>query len=236
MKQDRVLAYVAALAAAPALLATYSCGGGESISPVPPTTITLDFTGGNANGVGAVFFSYPVGQESFYELESGIRTLPFPLDQHQTGFLLSGNNHSDSLNMTTKIRLTGLKTLTTYKVTFQVKLATNVPHGCLGIGGSPGEAVVVWAAANAEEPQRIIEPLNWYTISALYKNRVDLGDISNSQTDCFHGTYEPKTLASSTPYSVTTDAQGSSWALIGTRSGFEGKTTLYYTELRLSFR
>src|SRR5882762_7598446 len=83
--------------------------------------------------LGAVFFSYPVGQESFYELESGIRTLPLlPLDQHQTGFLLSGNNHSDSLNMTTKIRLTGLKPLTTYNVTFQVKLATNARRGLCG--------------------------------------------------------------------------------------------------------
>ena len=30
-----------------------------------------------------------------------------------------------------------------------------------------------------------------------------------------------------------TNAQGNSWTLIGTRSGFEGKTTLSYTELRL---
>jgi len=90
--------------------------------------------------------------------------------------------------MTTKIRLTGLKPLTTYNVTFQVKLATNARRGCVGIGGSPGEAVLVWAAANAEEPQLIIDPLNWYTISAPYKNRVDLGDISNSQTDCYSAT------------------------------------------------
>lgn len=94
-----------------------------------PDTFTFDF-GQGAQGWTTGFSDYPVGQEQFFQLDSGLRTLPPPLDQNSTGILLSGINHSDDLFMFLTVRLTGLKPDQDYSFKFLVEFATNAPGGC----------------------------------------------------------------------------------------------------------
>src|SRR5438105_2126159 len=72
-----------------ALLA--GCGSGSRAPD--QTTFTFDFAH-VAQGWTTGFSDYPVGQEQFFQLDSGLRALPPPLDQSGTGILLSGINHS----------------------------------------------------------------------------------------------------------------------------------------------
>ena len=55
----------------------FSCGG--NIQPEPGQLFQFDFANG-AQGWSAGFSDYPAGQEAFFELTSGIKPLPSPLD------------------------------------------------------------------------------------------------------------------------------------------------------------
>jgi hypothetical protein len=109
-----------------ALLA--GCGSGGRAPD--QTTFTFDFAHG-AQGWTTGFSDYPVGQEQFFQLDSGLRALPPPLDQSGTGILLSGINHSDDLFMFLTGHLTRLKPDQTYSFKFRVEFATNAPAGVL---------------------------------------------------------------------------------------------------------
>ena len=50
------------------------------------------------------------------------------------------------------------------------------------------------------------------------------------------GAYLAKDLNSgATAFTVTTDATGSAWLLVGTDSGYEGRTILYYSRIEAVF-
>jgi hypothetical protein len=121
---------VATIIVLSALLA--GCGSVGGSAP-RQTTFTFDF-GQGAQGWTTGFSDYPVGQEQFFQLDSGLRTLPPPLDQNSTGILLSGVNHSDDLFMFLTGRLTGFKPDQKYRFNFLVEFATNAPSGCISIG------------------------------------------------------------------------------------------------------
>jgi hypothetical protein len=54
---------------------------------------------------------------------------------------ISGVNRSDDLFMYWKGQIVGLSPGTSYRASIEVEFATNVPSGCVGVGGSPGESV-----------------------------------------------------------------------------------------------
>lgn len=60
-----------------------------------------------------------------------------------------------------------------------------------------------------------------------------LGHIGNSSTDCLSSIYEIKRFDSQS-FEITTDESATMWLLIGTDSGFEGTTSLYYTYIKVS--
>lgn len=195
----------------------------------------------------ALFSNYGVGREDDFELESGYRPLPAPLDSGQTGFYLSGKNLSDDLNMFLKHRISDLKPETTYEVAFDVSFATTAPSGCAGVGGPPGEAVTVHVDASGMEPDRRVEDSReegFYRLNLAeeyegeaqsWYRATEIGDVANSR-NCEEGwQYEIKTLSGGTR-TATTDAEGDLWLLVGTRSGFEATTSLYYTEVKVDVR
>src|SRR5688500_2611678 len=110
---------------------------------VTGAAVNTNFAGGDAQGWQAGFADYPVGQESFYELESGIRDLPAEVGAGKAYFL-SSNNHSDDVFMFLKRRIgtaQGLKANTEYLARFDITFASDAPSGCPGIGGSPGDKI-----------------------------------------------------------------------------------------------
>ena len=201
---------------------------------------TFDFSTG-AQGWTALFTNYYVGEEEWVEIHADYRTLPAPLDTTQGALFITGHNHPDDLNMLFKHQLGGLQPNTTYRITFEIEFATNVPAGLAGIGGAPGEAVTVHADAAPYEPEQVIdesmEPpyyrLNLVTNSGdQWYEDTKLGDITNTRGSEEEWVFELKTLKDSPPYAqARTDSEGRLWLVAGTRSGFEGVSSLYYTRI-----
>jgi hypothetical protein len=221
---------------AAAILLSSACG--SPTAPDSSVTRRFNFSEGPQDWV-AGFADYPAGQELFMELQSAYAPLPPLLGSGRSALFISGNNHSDDLFMFFKRRLDGLRPSTTYTATFAVEFATNVPRGCVGIGGAPGESVFMKAGASTAEPRVIVE-------SGALRVTVDkgnqavggshalvLGTVENSlpctRENLQSRPWERKTLSSgSQTIGVESDANGSVWLLMGTDSGFEGTTSLYY--------
>jgi len=178
------------------------------------------------------FADYPVDSDSFYEKSFEYSTLPEPLDQNTGALKISGNNHSDDLFMFVKRKVTGLEPNTIYRVEMTVEFASDVPDGTPGVGGSPGESVYIKAGATAQEPAPVIDEDNWYRMNIDKGNQSQggedmqvLGDFSN---DTDTNEYTLKTVSNNDSFSVTSDENGEVWLIVGSDSGFEATTTIYY--------
>ena len=198
----------------------------------------IDFSHGLEGWVGG-FADYPVGEEDFYELGWGWLPIQEPLSGH--GFYITGNNHSDDLFMFIKGQICDLKPNTSYSLRFEVAFATDASQGCFGVGGSPGESVFVKVGATKIEPQAIPEDNN-YCMNIDKGNQAQggkdaqvIGDVANTNTDCSNFVYELKVLDNNSEiFTVETDNEGKLWMIVGTDSGFEATTTLYYTNINIA--
>lgn len=191
----------------------------------------------------AGFADYPVGEADRYELTSGFRALPSPLDTTQQALYISGRNMSDDLFMFFKRRVTGLSPNTDYAVTFGLTLASDAPSGCVGIGGPPGESVYVKAGASAVEPTPEVDDQDYYRLNVDKGNQStpgeqadSLGNVANTRECEEPYVYERKTLTSQPgAVHVQSSDDGTAWLFFGTDSGFEGKTSLYYLNFSATF-
>ena len=204
-------------------------------------TFTLDFRQTDRGWVGD-FADYPVGEDAFYELVAEYRPLPCGLSGAGNGLFISGNNHSDDLWMYYKGQIAGLSPDTRYRVQFGVEFATAVPNGCFGVGGAPGEGVTVKAGVSRDEPIRVDRAGFWVmnvdkgqqTNSG--ESALAIGDVANSIPCGETPQWELKQLSSDMEsIEVTADGNGSVWLFVGTDSGFEATTSVYYTFVRATF-
>jgi hypothetical protein len=186
------------------------------------------------------FADYDIDLEPIYELRFSHSTLPEPLDTYEGAVRIAGNNHSDDLFMFMKTRIDQLDANATYAVTFTVEFASNVADGMAGVGGSPGEGVVLKAGATAFEPKTIIDESGYYrmnidkgTQTNSGRDMVIIGDFSN---DSDTNRYKLKTVHNSVPLYVTADENGSIWVIVGTDSGFEGQTEIYYNNVTVDLQ
>jgi hypothetical protein len=229
-----------ALALAVAILATAAAC--DLTSPGGTLDVAFDFADGR-QGWTAGFADYPAGQEDFFDLQNAYAPLPAPLGPASALFI-SGDNHSDDLFMYFTRRLDGLEPNALYDATFDVEIATDVPFGCGGVGGSPGESVWLKAGAVTTEPQTVLDELGNLRLTIDKGNQavggaaaLVLGTIENS-TPCEAGT-RPWELKAFThpgaPLPVRADAEGAVWLLMGTDSGFEAVTAIFYTLVAARF-
>lgn len=184
------------------------------------------------------FADYPVGSQLDYSLEWGWGLLPAPFSGH--GFHLGGTNRSDDLFMFMKRRITGLLPDSEYLFGVEIQFATNAPEGCAGTGGAPGESVYLKAGVSIEEPLPIQVEGSWRmnidkgTQGVGGKNALVIGNVANSSRQCADTPYEMKTVTGvPLPDVVKTSTDGAVWLMIGTDSGFESMTSLYYVGVRL---
>lgn len=61
----------------------------------------------------------------------------------------------------------------------------------------------------------------------------DMIVIGNFANGTDENVYTLKTLSNSTPFRATASKDGTLWLIIGTESGFEGKTTTYYNTIEV---
>jgi len=204
-------------------------------------SITYDFSK-EANEWTGDFADYPEGDSVAYELLFKHDYLPDNLNSSgaKKALYISGNNHSDDLFMFIKKKVIGLRPNATYEVLFNVKFASNAPTGSVGIGGSPGESVFLKAGASTVEPKKELQG-GMYIMNIDKGNQeaggadmVTLGTIGVAATTT-QFTQIARYNNSSTGFYVNTDDKGEIWLIVGTDSGFEGTTTLYYTQIDVLF-
>lgn len=195
----------------------------------------------SASGWEGGFADHPVDTTG-YHLKAGLDTLPYNLNADSTkkAILLSGINGSDDLFMFMKRKVSGLRKNTTYELLFNVRFASNAPTGAVGVGGAPGESVYVKVGGSTVEPQtEIVDGYYRLTIdkgnqSESGENMVVVGHVGVASTTTKY-TLVVRNNNSSNGMYATTNASGELWLIVGTDSGFEGETTLYYTQVDVLF-
>ncbi len=162
-------------------------------------------------------------------------SLPAPLDQSRMSMKIEGRNLSDNMFMFMKKKISGLDPSQTYSVTYEITLASNYPTNSVGIGGSPATSVFLKAGASPEEPVKFVK-------DDFYQINLDKGVQSQGGTQMHvlghvgagDDIKEYKIIERSDPVNPVTvkpNASGDLWLVVGTDSGFEGKTFLYYDRI-----
>lgn len=185
----------------------------------------------NLEGWTVKYSDYPVGEEEFYELESGLAKLPAPLDTTLSAVMISGNNHSDDLFSYMYKPLTGLAPNTTYNVSFILNLATNVATGSFGAGGSPDLSIGVGGLDTV--PSSYVDEENMYRpafdveLQSHRSNEVMqvVGTLGATDTTTVYTQIQRHNL--NKPMKLKTDSSGTLYLMVGWDSGFEGITRIY---------
>lgn len=178
-----------------------------------------------------------------YELLLGWRPLPSDLDG--AGLYSQGHNRSSDLWLGWKARVEGLVPNTTYDIDWNLVLASNIPGGMVGIGGAPGESVFVKVGAATVEPVAVLDDDGWLRLNVDKGNQsqggadaVVIGSVANPELDPENADGSTFALMELSGIGVgstgTTDADGDLWLFVGTDSGFEGLTTLYYDAIEVA--
>ncbi|MDP6402985.1 MAG: PEP-CTERM sorting domain-containing protein [SAR202 cluster bacterium] len=216
--------------------------GGLAVSAqVASQDVEFDFTfDTDVEGWTAGFADLPADyHQATYELDSEHRALPPGLEG--SGIYIQGHNRSDDLFMYLKRQVNGLEPETQYLATITIYLATNVPEGLVGIGGSPGESVYVKAGATAIEPVVATDESGHLRVNidkgnqaGEGKDMLKLGNVAHPEVT--GDEYRIKTLDNpDRPLEVTTDQDGRVWLVVGTDSGFEGLSSIYYARISYVF-
>lgn len=215
-----------------------------------PITESFDFRNG-ALGWQAGFADYAPGtdQDNLFDLKAEIRNLPPELGITGTGFYIQGINHSDDLFMFLKRRLDradGIVAGQTYQITFSILFASNAQTGCGGVGGSPGESVYLKAGASPAEPVPLLSPpprvpqeFSHLSMNVDKGNQAQSGiagsvtghianglpcNLNENPYVSIQRTHQHSSL-------VNANSRGELWLLVGTDSGFEALTALYYQRI-----
>lgn len=199
-------------------------------------------------GWSASYTDYSEPQESTIEFESGIEPLPEDIDAQGDGFFVSGRNTPDDLFMFLK-RSVGhqidLEPQSSYELEWRIEFASDAGSNCFGIGGSPGESVYMKAGGSPVEPQRVEQNdgTQDYVLNVDKGNQSQGGEAASiagnvaNGIPCEEHDGEFGSIVHEHTHStrVETDEQGRMWLLLGTDSGFEGRTNLYYQSLEVRF-
>lgn len=178
-------------------------------------------------------------ENNFYEYEFEISASP--VKNMGNAIRISGSNHSDDMFMGFYKKITGLEANETYIYKLSFDIGTNIPKGMGGIGGSPGSSVYVKAGIVPEAPLVEVDQLDHYRFSNLDKSNqsqsgVDLKVVTDMEkkSNDYSEDYEYKTIVRH--FIATTNENGEAYIIVGTDSGFEGLTTVYYDNIKLSVK
>lgn len=219
----------------------FACDDDNDSIITPNTSYTYTFEQ-NAEGWQGGFADYPKDwDKSRFEFEFDREALPTEVSENSMAMKLSGRNISDDLFMFMKKQITGLEPNHTYRVTFELELASQYPEQSVGIGGSPGASVYLKAGGSTIEPM----PVEVQGAGNNVRMNIDKGGQSQGGQDMVvlgnvgipGNTSEYKLIQRDNlqnPVQITADSNGNLWLIVGTDSGFEGTTTLYYNTIDVS--
>ncbi|GAB3992776.1 hypothetical protein GCM10028807_26390 [Spirosoma daeguense] len=192
----------------------------------------------DADGWTADITDYGTPQAEIMEFKSAHSKLPSPLDSTRKSIMIESMNRSDDAFMFLKKKVTGLQPNKDYKLVFNVELASKYPENSIGIGGSPGGSVWLKVGASAIEPVKELK-------DGFYSLNLDKGVQNNDGKDAIRlgniGTTDDtgkytliKRSNAEKPFTAKSNDKGELWLLVGTDSGFEGLTTLYYSDIKVT--
>lgn len=213
--------------------------------PVPtPESFSLVFEfEENPQGWVGDFADLPVDDQEIFELEISHSPLPQELGSDDNALRIQGHNRSDDLFMFFKREVDDLLPSTAYSIVFEIELASQYPEESVGIGGSPGASVFLKAGATVDEPTPILEEGD---IQDYLRMNIDKGNQAQDGSDMYglgtigiEGEEFRYVLIerdnSERPFTVTSSPEGTLWLIVGTDSGFEGLTELYYNRITVTF-
>ena len=123
-----------------------------------------------------------------------------------------------------------------------MEIATDVPAGCFGVGGGPGESVWVKAGATAVEPLAVRDGtylrmnIDIGNQSAGGSQGVVLGNVANSIPCEQPRRWERRSFGGRpVPAPVSVPASGRAWLFFGVDSGFEARTGIYFMRAEAVF-
>jgi hypothetical protein len=204
-------------------------------------TYTFDFSVSDQQFEGGVS-DFHVSQSDQHNFTFDNRNFQPPLDTQRLAQYMSGVNPSDDLFMFMKKKITGLQPNTTYDVTFLVEFASIYPTNAFGVGGPPGEGVTMKAGLTLIEPDTIITDKggSFVTMNIDKGNQsqpgADMDTIGHVGVSDTTTVYTMKTNDNiGHPFTFTTNNTGEAWLIVGTDSGFEAETALYYSSITVDF-
>lgn len=206
------------------VLALNGCGGGE---PQAQTVAVAFAAEAAAWAVGSSDYGDDTAPTA---VTATVVAQPAPLSG--SALQLAGDNRSDDLFAFVSRPVRGLVPGVRYQATWLLTVVAEVPQGCFGVGGSPGEGVTVKAGVAERAPQRVRVVDEW----RFSQDKGDqtqggpeaalLGNLASSGTDCVAAPAEHKTMRARQPQAVLADAQGRLWLWVGWDSGYEASSSL----------
>jgi hypothetical protein len=216
--------------------------------PVAPKTVHVlyDFTDG-VEGWTSDVSDYSNGNLDTLEFESGLRNLPEELGTG-TGYYLKTMNRSDDAFMFLKRKLTaadGVAPGQRYRISYTIHLGSNLSSGCAGIGGAPESSYFKAGGATAEPAPQLDDAAQFVGLTVDKGQQStggpaaslvgDNGNITNRNDACADGEpYLPLERTHTHPTPVAADSAGNIWLLLGTDSGYEGLTALYFQSIEIT--
>lgn len=217
-------------------LLAMSCNDDNIGAPV----FSSEFIFADSTGWTIDFADYPPGDPDLYEFKAAFTTLPEPLDTTRPALLISGANRSDDLFMYAKRKLTGLPPRQRLAVMVEATFASNAASNAVGIGGPPGESVYLKTGVTTVEPTTAPDEMGWLRLnidkgnqSQIGSDALSLGNAANGTDEFVYVLLERETEGR---LIVEPDENGEAWFYIGSDSGFEGTTSLYYHRVKITLR
>ncbi len=219
-------------------LSLWSCNQDDDVSAMKSVDSDFEQT---TDGWSVDFADYGADQDStIFEFGSEIARLPSPLDTTKKALRVQSHNRSDDVFMFLKKKVSGLDPNSTYNVVYDIDLGTNAAEGSVGIGGSPAESVYLKAGASPNEPMvKLVDGFYEVTIDKGQQatggtEMPVLGNVSNGKDSTIYTLV--KRSNAEAPVKVKPNANGEIWLCVGTDSGFEGLTTLYYDRIKVTIQ
>lgn len=132
-------------------------------------------------------------------------------------------------------------------IKFTIVFASNVRSGIAGIAGSPVESVFSKASASTIEPEVYLDSATSHYLMNVDKGSGNgesgeaasvTGNIANGlsadEIDMENPPYVSLKRQHEHEYTVTASPDGELWLLVGTDSGFEGLTGIYYQRIAVT--
>ncbi|NIK70402.1 copper amine oxidase N-terminal domain-containing protein [Paenibacillus sp. BK720] len=208
------------------------------------TPVNLDFSypfTKDTEGWKGGFADLPANyNKDIYELDFARQFIPVQNNTSNYGLKLAGHNRSDDLFMYLSKGIAGFKPNTSYNVNLKFAMYTEAGGGSIGIGGSPAESIFLKAGILSSEPLSVRASSSG---EEYYRMNVDIGSQGAGGKDVKVIGNAAKPDADKEGYQrvdfeysakVTANAKGEIFVLIGADSGFEGLTTLYFDDIKVS--